>query len=165
VLGALVAGCATPPPPPPVEGPRFSGRLAVNVPPFEGQAARSFSAQFELQGTGDRGELQLSTPLGSTLARARWQPEGAEVMTPDGISRYPDLGAMTRALVGETLPMAALIDWLQGRPWPGARSAATDTGFSQLGWSVRLPKGDEQPLLVAAREEPPQVQVRVRLDR
>lgn len=161
---ALLAGCATVAPPPPVTGPRFSGRLAVNVPAHEGQPARGFNAQFDLQGTAERGELQLATPLGSVLAQARWQPQGAEVQTPQGRASYPDLEAMTAALVGQALPLAALIDWLQQRPWPGAASVRTDAGFAQLGWSVHWPGGDPA-LLVAAKQDAPQVQVRVRLDR
>lgn len=160
---ALLAGCATVTPPRAPDGPRLSGRLAVQVPAYEGQAPRSFSANFELIGTAERGELNLATPLGSTLARARWQDAAAEVTTPQGSTRYADLDAMAQALVGEALPMAALIDWLQGRPWPGAPSEAGADGFRQLGWIVRPPAGD-QGILAASRVEPPEVRVRVRLD-
>jgi outer membrane lipoprotein LolB len=82
--------------------------------------------------------------------------------------RFAHLDTMMEALVGEALPLAALFDWLEGRPWPDEASrplAETDgPGFRQLGWKVstgRLADG----LLVAERRLPePALTVRIRLD-
>jgi outer membrane lipoprotein LolB len=61
------------------------------------------------------------------------------------------------------LPLAALFDWLRGRPWPRAVSQARSGGFEQLGWVVDLSRRAEGWLLVR-REAAPEVTVRVLLD-
>jgi outer membrane lipoprotein LolB len=60
--------------------------------------------------------------------------------------------------------MAALIDWLRGRPWAGAPSRVLDGGFEQLGWRVGLTEFAEG-LLMATRQGAPAVSVRARLER
>ena len=112
------------------------------------------------------GRLDLTTPLGNVLAQARWAPGTVVLKTPQGDDRFADLDALTREVLGESLPVAALFDWLRGRPWPGAPSSPTrrPTGFEQLGWVVDLARFDEG--WVAARAcTPPVVTVRARLDR
>jgi outer membrane lipoprotein LolB len=88
--------------------------------------------------------------------------------TPQGETRYADLDTLTHDMLGESIPVAALFDWLHGRPWAGAASVATvppaEPGFEQLGWSVSLAKFDEA-WLSARREQPPVVTVRAKLDR
>ena len=68
---AMLGGCATKPPLAAIDGDRFSGRLALKV---EGDAAKSMSAGFELEGGAQRGRLSLTTPLGTQVAQARWAP-------------------------------------------------------------------------------------------
>ena len=155
----MLAACATPPRPPA----DLAGRLAVRIEAFEGAQARSLTMQFELRGDALAGELRLSAPLGTTAARARWQPGGAELITPEATRSFADLDALAQVMLGEPLPLAALIDWLRGRPWPGAPSAATANGFDQLGWRVDLSRHDEGWVL-AARERAPAVSVRARLE-
>jgi outer membrane lipoprotein LolB len=145
-------------------GEALSGRLALRV---DGGEARSMTAAFELQGRPEAGELNLSTPLGTVLGQARWSPGSVVLVTPQGTTAYPDLDALTREVLGESLPVAALFDWLKGRPWAGApsRAAAADrTGFSQLGWAVDLAAYADASI-TAVREQPPAVTVRVKLDR
>ena len=121
---ALLSACATAPRP----APDLAGRLAVRVEAFEGAPARSFSTQFELRGDAQVGELQLTTPLGSMAAQARWRPGLAESITPEGTRGFADLDMLARELLGEDLPLAALIDWLRGRPWAGAQSVRFEGG-------------------------------------
>jgi outer membrane lipoprotein LolB len=135
----------------------------VRVDAHEGQPARNLSAAFELRGDAEHGELDLVSPLGNTLARARWAPGRAQLLTSDGATAYPDLEALARETLGEALPLGALFDWLRGRPWPGAPSGATATGFEQLGWSVDLQRRAEG-WIVARRDAPPAVTVRARMD-
>ncbi len=166
LAAALLAGCATVPP---EEAARsVSGRLALQSEQRDaaGNDPQAFSAQFELRGDARLGQLSLSGPLGNTLAQARWQDaDGAELLTRDGTRRFVSLDAMSQELLGQPLPLAALIDWVvRGRPWAGARSYANDAGFEQLGWQVDLSRQAEG-LLVAQRREPPVLTVRVRLDR
>src|SRR6185312_17381741 len=87
-------------------------------------APRALTAQFELRGNARVGSLDLSTPLGTMLAKAHWSPQAVVLQTPHNEKTYPDLDALTRDVLGESLPVAALFDWLHGRPWPGAPSQA-----------------------------------------
>ncbi len=111
---------------------------------------------------------RLSTPLGSMLAQARWQPAEVVLTTPNGVRTFATLEALTREVLGESVPIEAWFDWLRGRPWPGAPSAPAPAGaapgFRQLGWTVDLARFAEGSV-VAVREQPaPTVTVRIRLD-
>ena len=160
-MQALLAACATLPPP---AAPDLAGRLAVNVAAHAGAPARSLATQFELRGNAQTGELHLTTPLGTTAAQARWRPGSAELVTTEGTRRFADLDTLAEELLGQALPLAALIDWLRGRPWPGAPSQAAAGGFEQLGWRIDLARFTEGWVL-AAREHPPALTVRARLER
>ena len=126
--------------------------------------SRSFSADFDLRGSADRGTLRLSGPLGATLAELRWLPGRAELSDGQGTRAFDTLDTMTQELFGESLPLAALTDWLRGRPWAGAPSVGRDDGFEQLGWRVGLAAFGEG-LLLAWRESAPAVSVRAWLER
>jgi outer membrane lipoprotein LolB len=141
----------------------LAGRLSVQVAPHGGQPARSVSASFELRGTAEQGELDLSGPLGQTVARARWAPGRAQLLTSDGERSFPDLESLAGEALGERLPLGALVDWLRGRPWRGAPSRSTADGFEQLNWRVDLARAAEGAI-VATRSEPPAVTVRARVD-
>ena len=157
---SLLAGCATVPRP----APDLAGRLSVRVESHEAKPARSVNTQFELRGDAQAGDLQLTTPLGSTAAQARWRPGGAELITSEGTRRYADLDALAQELLGESLPLAALIEWLRGRAWTGAPSTAREGGFEQLGWKVDLSRFAEG-WVQAGRDRAPALSVRARLDR
>ena len=166
LLAWAMAGCSVLPRIP-AGADALSGRLTVKVDAAGGSAARSLSAAFELQGNADTGRLNLVSPLGSVLAQARWSPERVVLVTPQGESQFADLDSLTRDVLGEPLPVVALFDWLRGRPWPGAASAATtppaDVGFEQLGWMVNLARFDEA-WVAARREQAPAVTLRAKLD-
>lgn len=157
----LIAGCATQPPRPP---PDLAGRLVVRVDAQPGAPARSMSTQFELRGDAHLGELLLTTPLGSTAAQAHWRAGSAELVTSEGTRSFTDLDALAQDLLGEPLPLAALIDWLRGRPWLGAPSLPVEAGFEQLGWRIDLARFADGWVL-ARRERAPAVAVRARLER
>ena len=165
VLAGALAGCASlaPPSAAPVE---LTGRIVVSVAAGDGQPARSLNANFELRGGARDGALDLSTPLGSLVAQARWSPAGATLTTPQGRTAMPDLDTLAEQSLGERVPVAALFDWLRGRPWPGAPSVPATPparGFEQLGWRVDLAQFDAA-LVTAQREAPPAVTVRARLE-
>ena len=164
---ALLAGCATlPPPVEPASSQTLAGRLTVKVDATPTTEARNVSAAFELQGSPQQGRLDLSTPLGTILAQARWAPGKVVLANSQGETRFADLDALTREVLGESLPVAALFDWLRGRPWPGAASKPNTggAGFTQLGWVVSLARLDEG-WVAAQRDLAPAVTVRVKLDR
>ena len=169
ILAALLVGaCAVVPPAPPVVGDTLTGRLAVRVDGVDGAQPRSVSAAFELLGSAQAGRLNLSTPLGSMLAQARWAPGSVVLATPQGEKNFADLDSLTSEVLGESLPVAALFDWLRGRPWAGAPSTASMSpagpGFEQLGWVVDLARFDAASV-AARRERAPVVTVRAQLDR
>lgn len=159
LAAALAAGCATVPAPEDV----LSGRLSVRVDALGDQPARSLASAFELRGDAERGELKLTSPLGSVIALARWTPGEATLATPSSEARYTDLDALSRDALGESLPLRALPAWLRGRPWTGAPSTANGSGFEQLGWQIGLARQAEG-WVEARRESPPAVTVRARLE-
>ena len=163
----LMSACASFAPPVPTAGEALSGRLAVNVAATPQSAARSVTANFELLGDAKVGQLNLSTPLGSMLAQARWSPAQVVLATPQGERRFDDLDALTREVLGESLPLPALFDWLRGRPWDGAASRETrppqPPGFEQLGWTIDLTRYSDSAI-AATRAAPPVVTVRAKLE-
>ena len=166
----LLGGCASVPPQLPAAeaiatAAPLSGRQALQVAAQPGEArGRSVALQFELAGNADAGQLALTTPLGTLAARARWAAGVAVLETPQGTRDFASLDDMAEQALGERLPLAALFDWLRGRPWPGAPSRPDGAGrFEQLDWQVdasQLASGSLQ----ARRAGPPAVNLRVRLD-
>ncbi len=161
-VAVVLGGCATRPPAI-AESPWITGRLSLRVDALGDSPARSLGAGFELQGNSDRGELRLSSPLGTLLAAARWSPGEAVLRTPDREQRFADLDALSREALGEAMPLQALPDWLGGRPWPGAPNRPEGPGFEQLGWRIDLARfGDGW--VEAVREQLPRVTVKLRLE-
>ena len=164
---SLLGGCASVGQRAPAGAETISGKLSVRVDASSASPARSESGNFELKGTADNGQLNLSSPLGTVLAQARWSGRRAWLITSQGETAYPDLEALTQEMLGESLPVAALFDWLRGRPWTGAPSqahtASAGPGFQQLGWSVDLARFGEG-WIVAQRAQTPVVTVRARVD-
>jgi outer membrane lipoprotein LolB len=165
----LAAACSTVPPATGPEGREtLSGRLAVRIDARNGEPERSVSVSFELEGDDRTGRLNLTSPLGSRLAEARWAPGSVVLATPRGERQFANLDDLAREVLGESVPVAALFDWLQGRPWPGAPSAPNvapaEPGFEQLGWVVSLARFDDASI-AARRERPPAVTLRAKLDR
>lgn len=157
---ALLGACAHRPPPEAT----LTGRLAVRV---EGRDDRSFSSGFELQGTAASGRLVLISAVGTTAAQAGWDGRQAWLLTADGRTDYPDLEALAVAALGEPVPIAALFDWLHGRPWSGASHAPLADGtrsFDQLGWRIDLSRHDEG-WIEARRDSPTAIVVRARVER
>ncbi|MEY5099020.1 MAG: Outer-rane lipoprotein LolB [Pseudomonadota bacterium] len=154
LLLALASGCASVAPPTATASSeqlqaRWSGRLSLQI---ESDPPQAFHAGFELRGSAQAGELSLYSPLGTTLASARWHPEGAVLQRPDSSQAYPDLATLTTDLTGTALPVAALFDWLQGDPTEAE------------GWSVDL-AGAADGRLRAQRHHPlPGASLRLILD-
>ncbi|MDR7272551.1 outer membrane lipoprotein LolB [Pelomonas saccharophila] len=161
ILALGLAGCAQLPPAPPASPEsRLSGRISVTVAGDVHNRGTGGAASFELFGGPQAGRLELTSPLGALVARASWQPGRVTLQTPNDERRFDDLDALTRELLGEPIPVAALFDWLQARPWPAAPHKQTAAGFEQLGWRIE-PK---LPSLVAIRLAEPTVTLRARLD-
>jgi outer membrane lipoprotein LolB len=102
---------------------------------------QSFSAGFDLRGSPQAGELQLNSPLGTTLASVRWSPQGAELRQGDRLEQRDSLDELTSDISGTELPVAALFGWLRGD------STAAD------GWTVDLTQ-QPQGRITARRTAP-----------
>lgn len=100
------------------DSPHWQGRLSIKILSTPVQA---FSADFDLQGTPEVGELSFTTPLGSTLAQLQWDKTGARLQTTGSPEHFESLDALTLHSMGVALPVASLFAWLQGRnmPTPG----------------------------------------------
>ena len=169
----LLQACVTHPPPLP--GHVYSGRLAVRTDAAPARPARSVSGQFELSGNASSGQLILTSPLGTTVARARWslpvgalgEPSVIELEADGATTRYATLGEMMQRALGDQLPLPAMFDWLAGQPWPAAaaRRSADGGSFEQLGWHVDVSQFAAAQLIDAQRPLPaPVLHVRVKLD-
>lgn len=146
-VALVLAGCATPAPTAAVDGaPFWSGRLALTV---DSDPPQSFSAGFDLRGTPQAGELQLNSPLGNALATVRWNPDSAELLQGDKVTRRPTLDALTTELGGHALPVTALFAWLRGH------DAETN------GWQADLSR-QATGRIVAKRSQPlPSAELRI----
>jgi outer membrane lipoprotein LolB len=151
VVAALLAGCASPPRSAVPAGVQsWAGRLALTV---EGQASQSFSAGFELKGAPEAGELTLFNPLGGTLAVLSWSPGTATLRNGGNTRQFPSLEALAQEATGAPLPVAALFDWLAGKPTPVA------------GWQADVTQVAEGRLRAQRSEPPPAADLRVVFER
>ncbi|WP_293996795.1 outer membrane lipoprotein LolB [Sphaerotilus sp.] len=169
---AVLAGCATVVPPTVAPDPlarSYAGRLAVKV---EGDDARSFTAGFDLQGTDTRGQLALTSPIGTQVGRAVWQPGAVLWQSADGDRRFDNLDALAEEMLGEAVPLAALFDWMAGRPWlalpsrplTAADGVGAEAGFRQLGWTVQTGRVADGVIVAQRRLPAPTLTVRIKLD-
>lgn len=147
-----------------MSGQAWSGRLGWSIAATPLQPAQQASATFELRGSAHAGWLELTSPVGTLIARARWQAGSAELQTLGGTTRHDDLAALSRAAFGDQeLPLAALFHWLQGQPWPEAPHDMHPSGFRQLGWLVDV-RALDGGRLTALRPAEPAITLRVRLE-
>ena len=138
VVALVLSACAAPRPPGAASEDAWSGRLALRL---DSNPPQSFSAGFDLRGSPQAGELQLNSPLGTTLASVRWSPQGAELRQGDRFEQRDSLDQLTTDFSGTALPVAALFGWLRGD------SAAAD------GWTVDLSQ-QPQGRITARRTTP-----------
>ena len=151
---ALAAGCAPQTRQQPQvqisERTAWSGRLALQV---ENQAAQSFSAGFELQGSAAQGELRLFTPLGGVLAQLDWAPGRARLQSSSEVRESDSLEELLAHTLGTPIPVTALFAWLKGMQTTAS------------GWQADLSALDNGRLLATRYQPEPRAVLRVALDR
>jgi outer membrane lipoprotein LolB len=103
----------------------------------------ALSANFRWAHEPQRDELDLSSPLGQTIARLSSDASGVRLQTPDGkVETAGDWAALTTRALGWPLPVEGLASWIQGVPRDGVPAAvdrASDgmpAALRQDGWSV-----------------------------
>lgn len=128
----------------------WSGRLALKV---EGDAPQSWSASFELQGSPDRGSLELFSPLGSTVAHLEWTADRALWQARGETRQYASLDALAADATGTPVPITALFHWLQGQQ------------PDLPGWQADLSQLDHGRLSARRYHPQPTLDLRIVLDR
>jgi outer membrane lipoprotein LolB len=176
VLGLLAAACATLPPPP-AGGVSYSGRFALVIDGADRH--ETDSGRFTLTVDGPDVTVDLSTPLGTTVARVQTAPDGARVTVPSGggvrTEWGPDADALSLRVLGWTLPVSGISDWIEGRPAAGRPyrlepAEAGNTKLEQDGWTIRFEPGAagghprRLELTRPQQDDAPAVRLRVVLD-
>ncbi|MBS0339271.1 MAG: hypothetical protein JSS56_02020 [Proteobacteria bacterium] len=95
---------------------------------------QSFSAFFDLRGNAKAGQLQLTSPIGSTLGLAKWSPGMATLQTGSDIRQFDSIELMIEAATGAAIPLDALFGWLDGQQQsvPGWRADLSQVGAGRL---------------------------------
>ena len=105
----------------------YSGRFSVSwrTDSSENNAQRS-AGRFLLRVDGPRSELEVSSPLGQTLAVVNVTPGAATLVTADG-ARFSagDAQTLTEQAFGWPAPLAQLPQWLAGTTHVAGAPAAT----------------------------------------
>lgn len=148
LLAVAVGACAVLPPPPP--GHHYAGRfsLAVTHGSADAPARReAWAGRFALEVGAQALALDLISPLGSTIARFETDPHEARLLVPDNgtvrVEHGTDAQALAEQVLGWSLPMAGMPDWVEGRPAPGRPFQTLERQgdaqrFVQDGWSVSI---------------------------
>ncbi|MEO8408926.1 MAG: lipoprotein insertase outer membrane protein LolB [Propionivibrio sp.] len=80
------------------------------------QDDESYSGQLDWRHAGVDNELLLSSPFGQGIAEIVTGADGAKLTTSEGRIYYaPDAEALTRQVLGYTLPLTQLTDWVRAR--------------------------------------------------
>ena len=153
----LLGACATATITPPERS--YAGRFAVTA--TRDAEMQNLSGRFSLEIRGDQQILDLSTPVGTTVARIEVGPDRARASGPQ-LSEVEgnDPDALVERLLGWRLPVGGLGDWIEGRPNPKRPSKVeTENGLTAIikqdGWTIRI----------GERFEPGQNPKRLTLDR
>lgn len=129
--------------------PEWQGRLSVTV---QSEPVSSMSAGFLLRGNAQNGELDLYSPIGTTLGALQWSPQSVQLTQGNTPERFGSLVELTEKTTGAALPIEAIFSWLQGQP------------MSAQGWQADL-SNLQQGTLTARRVSPaPEVSLRIKLD-
>ena len=124
------------------------GQLSIKLQAFGKTPAKGLSLGFFFSGTAQTGPLELITLMGSQVAQVHWTPQEVWLTDDKGQRRYPSMESLSEVVLGEPLPLQALVQWMRGRPDPAWPSAPTDgdRGFTQLGWTIDLTEMDAKKL-------------------
>jgi outer membrane lipoprotein LolB len=178
VFAGVLAACATLPPPATTQAPittveapfSIGGRISAR----RGDAA--VAGAFTWRHDGPHDSIELSTPLGQTLAKFDGDAHEVTVHLSDGrIESGPTWSALTEKAFGVTIPVDGLASWILALPRPAARySVERDASgrvslLRQDGWEVVYAYADDagaRPFRVTLHypgAEP--IEVRVVVDR
>ena len=128
----------------------WQGRLTMRVaktPPEQ------FSTAFEMSGHAEQGQLHLLSPLGTTLAVVRWNPQGASLQQSNDTQQFASMDELTQGLTGTALPLPQLLIWLDR------------AGPAVAGWQIKAEVLKNGRRVLAERQQPlPALQLTLLLD-
>lgn len=128
----------------------WEGRLQLKI---LHKKPEQFIANFTLEGTAEVGELTIYSPIGTTVAQASWDGNGATLLEGSQKHQFASMDSLTEKLTGASLPLPALMAWL------------TNDGPMVPGWEIRAENPDAGRRLFARRVQPlPQLQLALILD-
>ncbi len=147
----------------------LQGQLSIKLHAFGTVPAKGLSLGFFFTGDTQAGQLDLITLMGSQLAQVNWTPDEVWLTDEQGRHRYASMAELSAAVLGEALPLQALIHWMQGAPapqWPST-PLSQPRGFTQLGWTIDQSTLDRKQLTATRTGTATQrgVFVKVYLDR
>jgi outer membrane lipoprotein LolB len=152
IFALVLSACASLPSPPVAEAPlstadtpfTIGGRMSAR----HGNAG--IAGGFSWQHASGHDAIELSTPLGQTLAKLQGDARGATVELQDGrVETAPTWDALTERAFGVTIPVQGLAAWIRGRPRADARfSVERDatgrvSALRQDGWDVVYAYADD----------------------
>ena len=128
----------------------WNGRISLKI---QSDPPQSFFASFELSGQAEAGELNLTTPLGGTVALIKWTPVFATLESAQGLKQFISLDELLDKTIGAAIPISALFGWLAGN--------LTQT----QGWTANLSEYGAGRIEATRLLPEPQAQLRLILDR
>lgn len=127
----------------------WTGRISLQI---QSDPPQAFFTGFELRGQAERGELTLTSPIGSVLGVMRWSPDEAVLESAGEVKRFASVDALLQQATGAAVPVSGLFDWLAGK----------DTRMN--GWTADLSKRDTGRIDAIRTEPAPQTKLRIVLD-
>lgn len=154
LIGLFVSGCASSNRSPKknsqlIDVPEWQGRLSVNV---QSDPPSSMTAAFLLRGDAHHGELDLYSPIGTTLGALEWSPNIAQLNQGGTYQRFDSLDELTQKTTGAELPLNAIFGWLNGK------------NINAIGWQADLSNLSNGSLSARRTSPMPEVNLRIKLD-
>lgn len=133
----VLSGCASRPELPPTVGEvigaeawGFDGKLGIRT---EHENA-NLGVQWDQ--SGEQYRIDLSGPLGLTVARIQGDDTGVTLETRDGKYSARDPETLMAMTLGYEIPVSPMRYWVRGLPSPDAPFRRTEDGLRQLGWQI-----------------------------
>ena len=152
LLALLLSACATSTKTkmPTVEtSQEWSGRISLQV---QSDPPQQLNASFALQGGAQKGQLDVFSPFGTTLATLQWTPQEAVLQQGNQQQRFASITVLTERLTGAQLPMTELFDWLNGQP------------TAVEGWQIDISQLGSGWLIATRTSPAPGVLLKIKLD-
>jgi len=147
----------------------LQGQLSIKIGALQGQSAKGLSLGFFFAGNTQTGQLDLMTLMGSQVAKVNWSPDQVWLVNDDGPKRFDSLNELSQTVLGEALPLRAMVHWMQGQPDPslGSQVGAEPGMFTQEGWVIDTRDMDQKKLYAQRAPASGQrtVQIKIYLDR